>query len=100
VTLDLAPSDATSGVAAMRFSDDGSVWSDWVGSTATSDWTLPGADGAKTVHAQFRDVAGNVSTTVSDGIGLDRAAPSGTVLVAGGAAWTTDADVALALIPI
>ncbi len=97
VTLTPSGADATSGVAEMRFSDDGSTWSAWAAYASSAAWTLPGADGAKTVYAQFRDAAGNVSSSVSDAIGLDVAAPSGTVVVAGGAAWTTTTSVTLTL---
>lgn len=38
------------------------------------DWTLPAGDGIKTVHAQFRDVAGNISQR-STSITLDTTPP-------------------------
>jgi len=58
----------------MRFSNDGSSWSDWeTYATARPDWDLSsyGGDaafGTKTVRAQYRDASGNISATYSDAI--------------------------------
>jgi hypothetical protein len=65
-----------SGVAQMRFSNDGTNWSGWEPFAASKSWSLAGGDGEKTVHVQFKDAAGNESDTVQDSIGLDTAAPS------------------------
>ncbi len=97
VTLSPSGSDATSGVAEMRFSDDGTTWSAWETYAASTAWTLPDQDGTNTVYGQVRDAAGNVSTAFSDAVGLDRVAPSGSVLVDDDATWTTTTDVTLAL---
>jgi predicted CXXCH cytochrome family protein len=71
VTLSIAASDpGGTGVALMRFSNDLITWSTWETFATSKSWTLPGADGAKTVYAQFRDAAGNTSATYSDGITL------------------------------
>jgi|GEM_PF-1218137 len=69
----------------MRFSNDGAAWSAWEDYAATKAWTLTAGDGAKTVYAEFRDVALNVSAT-NDGLILDATAPTvtGTNPVAGG----------------
>ena len=74
VTLTLAATDALSGVAEMRFSNDGSAWSDWEPFKASRpDWDLSlfggsRAEGAKTVRAQVRDRAGNVSAVFTASI--------------------------------
>ena len=47
-------------------------------------WALAGADGTKTVYAEYRDAAGNVLAT-SDTIALDTAGPTGTMSINGGA---------------
>ena len=47
-----------------------------------------GSDGAKIVYVQYKDNAGNVSATYSDGITLDATAPNGTMSVNSGAAYT------------
>lgn len=68
------PSDGESGVSEMRFSNDGSAWSDWAAALSTKAWDLladPGGtsgDGDKSVYVQIRDTAGNVSDSASDGI--------------------------------
>jgi hypothetical protein len=74
VTLNNAITDATSGVNQMRFSDDDITFSAWEAYAATKAWTLPGADGSKTVYAEFSDMAGNVYA-LNDVIILDTAAP-------------------------
>jgi hypothetical protein len=97
VTLTLSATDAISGVASMRLSADGTTWSGWETYAASKSHALADPDGTKTVYAQFRDAAGNASSNVSDAIGLDRSGPSGTVIIDGGASWTTSASVTLTL---
>lgn len=82
VNLTLSASDAV-GVSKMRFSNDGATWvpADWASApayaTSYAGWMLTAGDGVKTVYAQFRDAAGNVSTaTISDQIALDTTHPS------------------------
>ncbi|MDP9437993.1 MAG: Ig-like domain-containing protein [Actinomycetota bacterium] len=75
VSLALSASDA-GGVTWMRFSEDGVKWGEWEPYATTKAWTLVGANGTKTVFAQYRDGAGNVSETASDTIVLDTAKPS------------------------
>ena len=59
-------------VTQMRFSNDNAAWSAWEAySTAAKSWTLASGNGPRTVYAQYRDAANNVSTTASDGIVLD-----------------------------
>jgi hypothetical protein len=70
VTLTLSATDDASGVAQMRFSNDGTTFSAPVTFATTAGWTLAAGDGAKTVHVQFRDGAGNWSNAFSDAITL------------------------------
>jgi parallel beta-helix repeat protein len=70
VTLRITANDPLSGVAEMRFSNDGRTWSDWEGFQSTRSWDLTrfggsSSYGPKTVYAQVRDRAGNVSQTFS-----------------------------------
>jgi parallel beta-helix repeat protein len=70
VTLRITANDPLSGVAEMRFSNDGRTWSDWEGFQSTRSWDLTrfggsSSFGLKTVYAQLRDRAGNVSQTFS-----------------------------------
>lgn len=63
ITLTLAASDTGgSNLSGMRFSNDGTNWSEWENYATTKSWTLAaGDDGARKVYAQFNDNAGNVS---------------------------------------
>ncbi|MBE3039483.1 MAG: hypothetical protein IMZ62_11810, partial [Chloroflexi bacterium] len=98
VTLTLAANDATgSGVADMRLSDDGTSWDVWTAFATSKPRTVASGDGLKRVYAQFRDVLGNISPTLSDGITLDTVAPTGTVVIKGGDAFATSIEVPLAL---
>jgi parallel beta-helix repeat protein len=76
VTLTLTASDATSGVYQMRFSNDGTTWTDWEAYTTSKSWTLPSEDGTKTVHYQIKDNAGLISETYTDTIVLDTTIPN------------------------
>ena len=99
VMLALTWSDgAGSGVAQMRFSSDGAHWTPWGEQVAaTRAYTLPGPDGYNTVRVQYRDVAGNRSSVVSDYIRLDRVPPTGTIIINGGASTTATRSVSLGL---
>lgn len=74
VTLNLLAQDNGSGVDKMCFSNNGSVWSNWINyNTISVNWdiSLYGGNeqtGIKTVYAKFRDHAGNISSVVSDQI--------------------------------
>jgi WD40 repeat protein len=88
VTLKIQANDPLSGVAEMRFSNDGRTWSDWESFSSTrSDWDLARYGGSvnqmgpKTVYAQLRDRAGNVSQTFSATIRLTVSILSGNVSV-------------------
>ena len=70
VTLRIGAEDNLSGVSEMRFSNDGRTWSGWEPFGQTREWDLThfggsSAEGLKTVHAQVRDRAGNVSAAFS-----------------------------------
>jgi|GEM_PF-1892681 len=98
VTLQLAATDALSAVDQMKVSSRAdladAVYMPFVDTLAFS---LPGADGTKTVYAQFVDEAGNESSVVQGSIDLLSTPPTGAVLIAGGADTTQDATVALSL---
>ena len=71
VTISIDASDATSGLAEMRFSLNNVEWSDWGNFTANKSYTLPTGDGLKTVYVQVKDKAGLPSTVASDSITLE-----------------------------
>jgi WD40 repeat protein len=99
VTLALTRSGgAGTGVARMRFSNDGATWSAWEDVAATKAWTLlEGTEGYKTVRVQFMDKLQNRSAVYNDYILLDTVTPTGGILINNGAATTTKPWVTLGL---
>jgi len=98
VTLTLTFGDGSdSGVSDMRFSNDGTNWSWWEVVGTGKTWTFSAGDGPKTVYAQFRDLAGNISQAASDGINLDTTGPTGTIVINSGSPYTNILDVTLGL---
>lgn len=97
VTLALSANDAGSGVSQMRFSTDNTNWGAWEPFAASRAWTLAAGDGWKNVFVQFKDGAGNICAGIGHGIGLDMTDPSGTVVIAAGAAFTKSLSVGLTL---
>ncbi len=98
--MDFGPSGPHA-TQAMRFSvDGGATWGAWQQFESEITLTLPGDDGLKTVHAEFRDKAGNVSATLSDTITLDTDEPAITSLTSSThspqTAWHSARDVELA----
>src|SRR6478672_9090920 len=78
VTLALAasdPADFSTGLASMRFSNDGTNWSAFQPYATSAAWTLSTGDGTKTVFVQYADGIGNLSNPSSDTILLDTTAP-------------------------
>jgi hypothetical protein len=77
VSLAIAATDNTS-ITEMRISNTTSSFETedgWEDYATSKQWMLNQGNGEKTVYAQFKDGAGNVSEIVSDTIGLDQAAP-------------------------
>jgi WD40 repeat protein len=77
VTLRITANDNLSGVAEMRFSNDGRTWSDWESFSSTKLWNVVPPTGSPlligstvTVYAQLKDRAGNVSRAFSAAIQL------------------------------
>jgi len=78
LTLNADDPSPGSGVAEMRFSDDGTTWSEWELFATSKTWTVSDSDGEKIVYVQFRDAAGNESATAQDTIGLETVNPTTT----------------------
>jgi hypothetical protein len=98
LTLTGAPTDA----ALMRISEDSGFLGGTVpfdDFTASRTLALSPGDGAKTIHVQLRDAAGNTSTLpINATITLDTQPPSGTVVsINNGATATASATVSLLL---
>lgn len=94
------PTDATSGVYQMQFSNNGTLWSAWEEYSSSKAWNLvtgeggTTTEGARTVRFRVRDRALNVSATVDDSIIYDATAPNvGAWIIASGAAYTTSSSV-------
>ncbi len=88
-----------SGVSSYKVADTsaGLASASWLTFVNPADYTLPGADGTKTVWIQLKDAAGNISAAYSDTITLDHTAPSGSVVINAGATSTTSNLVTLTL---
>jgi len=76
VTLNLSAADSTSGVAQMRFSNNGTSWTQWEIYNTIKAWNLTSGDRVKTVYVQYKDAAGLVSQVFSDTVILDTASPT------------------------
>jgi alpha-tubulin suppressor-like RCC1 family protein/subtilisin family serine protease len=70
VVLALSASDPTpsSGLGEMRFSNNGTTWSSWNPYEKSAQWSLSPGAGDKTVYAQYRDRARNISPIARDSI--------------------------------
>jgi alpha-tubulin suppressor-like RCC1 family protein/subtilisin family serine protease len=70
VTLSLSATDPdpSSGLRQVRFSNNGTTWSQWNPYETSVQRTLSAGAGEKTVHVQYRDRAGNVSKVAKDSI--------------------------------
>jgi hypothetical protein len=97
VSLTLSAQDAGSGVSSMRFSNDAISWSVWESYATSKSWTLAAGEGLKAVHAQYQDRVSNPSDLAFDTITLDTQAPTGSVVINGGAAHTNTLGVTLTL---
>ena len=98
--LALAAQDPTpgSGVAQVRYSNDGVSWTTWESFASYKSWTLTSGDGVKTVYCQVKDVAGLVSSTFNSTIILDTTPPTYVKLYINlGAAYTNSTKVSLAV---
>ena len=95
VTLNsLGATETMSTLTHMRFSNNNSTWSAWETYAATrTSWNLSlyggnANPGAKTVYAQYRDGAGNQSSSSSDAISYSPVTSTLTVSLAGSATGT------------
>jgi len=70
VTLGLDATDPSpsSGVDSMRLKNAGGSWTAWQPYIESKGWKLTRGAGKKTVYAQYRDAAGNVSASALDSI--------------------------------
>jgi hypothetical protein len=96
VTLSLTYTTCCSTVSQVRYSNDG-VWDEenWEAPVAIKEWTLSFEDGTKTVYYQIKDSDGLLSSTYSDSIILDTAAPTGSIVINSGDDFAASTSVTL-----
>jgi hypothetical protein len=83
VFFNISAYDELSGLAEMRFQNDGEGWGGWVPYSASWSHTLrPGADGERIVYIQIKDSVGWISNA-NDAIILDKTAPTVTPTITG-----------------
>jgi len=97
-TLSLTYLDSTSGVAAVRYSNDG-IWDSekWEVPSTLKPYTLTSGDGLKTVYYQIRNNANWTSQTYYDSIGLDTTSPLGSIAINDYSKYTNSTSVTLKL---
>jgi uncharacterized protein with FMN-binding domain len=93
--LFLKATDAN-GVADMRFSTGHDRWTDWESFQAAKNVQLSG-EGSRTILAQFRDRAGNVSAPVRADVVRDVSPPTGTVQIGNGSGYAPSVETTLTL---
>ena len=76
---------------------DGVLWEPWTPAVRTLLYPVLDTDGTKAVYYRMMDASGMVSETYNDTIELDKAAPSGTIVINGGDEWAKTRDVMLNL---
>ncbi len=99
-----APSDTGSGIKDISFSNDNSTWSTWQNYSQSLQWNVTdataggtSAQGVKTVYARSRDLAGNISDTVSATVTYDSTNPTaGVWSINSGSTYTTSKIISLA----
>jgi len=97
VILNLAATDAGSGLDQMSFSSDNVTWTPSETYAATKSWSLSAGDGNKTVYAKFQDRSGLWSSPVSITVLLDTTAPTGSLSINSGALYSNVTPVSLNL---
>ncbi|MFX3636020.1 MAG: S-layer homology domain-containing protein [Candidatus Pristimantibacillus sp.] len=99
VSLSVTGSDPDAGdsVTGMRFANSAANLSaaSWLPFSNTATFILSGGDGSKTIYMQLMDSNNGVSSNSSQTILLDQTAPTGTIIINDGAAWTNSATVTL-----
>jgi multicopper oxidase len=96
-TLALSATSPAGAVTQMQFSKDGVNFFPFEPFKAIRVVTLLPGDGLKTMTVRFKDAAGNVSAPISASITLDTTAPTGGIVINGGAAFTNKQSATLTL---
>jgi len=87
------------GISQMQFSKDGgTTWTTFEPYATTRTVSLaPAGDGLKTISVRYMDTEGSISLTYTASITLDQTAPTGSIVINGGAATTASVTVTLTL---
>ncbi|MBL8952829.1 MAG: hypothetical protein JNK82_18755 [Myxococcaceae bacterium] len=100
VSVATVAGDLASGLAGIRCRTDSGAFDPAVPYVTPFSYTMTGGSGMHTVSCYVVDAAGNASSPLSDGIGLDTTAPSGTVVInAGNPQYATSPMATLVLGP-
>jgi len=75
VNLSVTPTDQSSKIAQVQFSNDGVVWSNWSSPAVSYDWRMSELDGIKSVYARVTDPLGRIGPAAGDTIMLDSTPP-------------------------
>jgi hypothetical protein len=100
LTISASDTISSSGIDKMRFSEkaDFSDAPAWLNYATSANFVPSAGDGLKTVYAQFKDLAGNqTSSSISASITLDQTPPTGALYINSGASVTTVPGVMLTL---
>ena|GEM_PF-703159 len=93
VTLDVE----SEGAQYCRFANENKDWSGWQNYRTEVPWTLSSGDGTKTVYAECKDDAGQVSGIASDTVVLDAHHKGMSIQINDGDSHTNSRDVTLGL---
>jgi hypothetical protein len=93
-TTSVTIGSSVTGATEMRLREAGGTWSDWTAYADTAPLVFSSGDGLKTAEAEYRDAAGNV-LALSGTITLDTSAPTGSMSIDAGAAYTTSSLVTI-----
>jgi hypothetical protein len=100
IPVQIVGSTTGDGLDAFALSSDGATWGPWIPAIANTPlnttWDVGATGGNRTVHVRVRDFSGQYAEVVS-GTMYDTGAPSGTIIINGGAATTSNPLVTLAL---
>lgn len=99
VSLELSSTDTLSGLNEMRFKNEADgQWSEFEPYATTKNWILKRESGERSVYAQYKDVAGNISEEVHDRIYLDLNGPTSTLFkINNGELYTNNENVQLTI---
>jgi len=97
VTLSLTSLGHGSTVSGVRYSNDGSTWTNWESPVASKAWVLASGDGLKAVYFQIKESHDIESQTYFDMITLDTSTPQGMIRINNDAEFTNVTGVTLTL---